>query len=85
MHSSGDLLADRRYSWALGAMGDRDHAGACDLLEQVLERTPGWAPALVALGDAHAALGARGAAISAWAQAAREKRRRREKKDAPRE
>jgi predicted TPR repeat methyltransferase len=70
MHSSGDILADRRYSWALGAIGDRDHVGACDLLEQVLERAPGWAPALVALGDCHAALGARGAAIAAWEQAA---------------
>ena len=70
MHSSGDLLADRRYAWALGAAADGDHAGACDLLQQVLERAPSWAPALVALGDAHAALGGRGAAITAWEQAA---------------
>jgi predicted TPR repeat methyltransferase len=66
MHSSGDLLADRRYGWALGACADGDHVGACDLLEQALERAPGWAPALVALGDSRAALHDRAGAIAAW-------------------
>lgn len=69
MHSSGDLLADRRYAWALGASNEGDHAGACDLLEQVLERAPCWAPALVALGDSRAALGDNARAIMAWQQA----------------
>lgn len=66
MHSSGDLLADRRYEWALGACADGDHVGACDLLEQTLERVPDWAPALVALGDSRAALQDLAAAIAAW-------------------
>jgi predicted TPR repeat methyltransferase len=70
MHSSGDILADRRFAWALGAAGEGDHAGARDLLEQTLERAPGWAPALLALGDSLQALGESAQAAQAWARAA---------------
>jgi predicted TPR repeat methyltransferase len=64
--SSGDLLADRRYAYAVAAAKDGDHEAAADLLEQTLEIVPGWPPALLALGDARLALGAPEAAILAW-------------------
>jgi predicted TPR repeat methyltransferase len=67
--SSGDLLADRRYAYAMSAAKDGDHEAAADLLEQTLEIVPNWPPALLALGDAHLALGASDAAILAWQKA----------------
>jgi len=70
MHSSGDILADRRFAWAQAAAAEGDHAGARDLLEQTLERAPGWAPALLALGDSLAALGEDELAARAWTRAA---------------
>ena len=69
MLSSGDLLADRRYAYAMAAAKEGDHEAAADLLEQTLEIVPLWPPALLALGDARLALGAPDAAIAAWQQA----------------
>jgi len=35
--SSGDLIADRRYQWALDLVARGDLAGAADLLAQTTE------------------------------------------------
>ncbi len=55
--SSGDLSADRRYQWALGALEGRDFEAARDLFAQTLELAPDWAPAWFGLGQAQEALG----------------------------
>lgn len=65
--SSGDLIADRRYGWAVGLLEDGDAAAAADLFAQVLAIVPDWLPALSGLADAAAAAGdtdAAGAALS---------------------
>ncbi len=69
LRTSGHLAADRRYDYARGAAAEGDHAAAADLLEQTLEIAPTWAPAWFALGEAREALGARDAAVQAFAQA----------------
>ncbi len=68
--SSGDLIADRRYAWAMGAFAERDFEAAADLLAQTIEAAPRWAPAHAALGDALAKMGKNAAAAQAYAQAA---------------
>ncbi len=68
--TSGDLLADRRYAWAMAAADSGDHAGAADLLTQTLERTPDWTPARVALGDSLRKLGDHIGAAAAFQHAA---------------
>ena len=67
--TSGDLLADRRYAYAMAAAKDGDHEAAADLLTQALEIVPAWAPAWLALGDSQLALGGKEAAIGAWQKA----------------
>ena len=70
LHSSGDLLADRRYAWAEAALAEGDAAAAADLAEQVLELAPRYAPAWFLLGRAREALpgeAAGRAAINAYA------------------
>jgi len=68
--SSGDLIADRRYAWAMGAFAERDFEAAADLLAQTIEAAPWWAPAHAALGDALAKMGRNAEAAEAYAQAA---------------
>lgn len=67
--SSGDLSADRRYAWGAASLRAGDAAAAAELFEQALEKTPGWAAAWFALGEAREATGARGAADAAYARA----------------
>ena len=67
--SSGDLLADRRYDYAMAAKADGDPAAAADLLVQALEIAPRWAAGWFALGEAEAAQGKAGAAVAAFQQA----------------
>lgn len=55
-HSSGDLLADRRYAWAEACLREGDGPAAADLAGQVLELAPRYAPAWVLLGRAREAL-----------------------------
>lgn len=55
-HSSGDLLADRRYAYAEALLGEGDAAGAAELAEQALERAPDYAPGWFLLGLARARL-----------------------------
>ena len=60
-HSSGDILADRRYRYAEACLADGDWSGAADLAEQALEIAPRYAPAWILLGRAREAMfGARG-------------------------
>jgi predicted TPR repeat methyltransferase len=64
--SSGDLLADRRYHYAMGlvARGERD--AAIDLLAQALALAPRFASAWFALGDLLAQTSDRAGATTAF-------------------
>jgi predicted TPR repeat methyltransferase len=64
--SSGDLIADRRYRWALAYLARGDRAGAAEILEQVLEAAPAFAAAWFALGGLREAEGDRERAIAAF-------------------
>lgn len=55
-HSSGDLLADRRYVYAEACLAEGDAAGAAEMAEQVIERVPRYAPAWLLLGRARECL-----------------------------
>jgi predicted TPR repeat methyltransferase len=67
--SSGDLIADRRYQWAIehAARGDLD--AATEVLEQTLELAPRFATAWFALGAIRDRLGDRDGAVDAFARA----------------
>ena len=67
--SSGDLIADRRYKWALDHAARGDLAGAADILTQTVELAPGFATAWFALGAIRDNLGDRDGAIAAWRKA----------------
>lgn len=64
--SSGDLLADRRYAWALGLMEEGDFTAAADLLAEVTALAPQWPAGWLALGRAREAEGDRPAAVAAF-------------------
>ena len=67
--SSGDLIADRRYKWALDHAARGDFAGAADILAQTVEQVPGFATAWFALGAIRDRLGDRPGAIAAFDKA----------------
>ena len=67
--SSGDLIADRRYKWAIDLAGRGDLAGAADILVQTVELAPAFATAWFALGTIRDALGDRAAAVAAFERA----------------
>jgi predicted TPR repeat methyltransferase len=67
--SSGDLVADRRYQWALDYLQRGDAAAAADILVQVLETAPGFATAWFALASIRETIGDRDGAIAAFAAA----------------
>jgi predicted TPR repeat methyltransferase len=67
--SSGDLIADRRYQWALEQAVRGDHAAAADILAQTLATAPRFAAAWFALGEARERLGDRPGAMAAFAKA----------------
>src|SRR5262249_18163102 len=69
--SSGDLLADRRYGFAMDLAARGDRQGAVHLLSQTLEMTPDFASAWFALGDLREQLGDRPGAIAAFRSAQR--------------
>src|SRR6202011_3314186 len=64
--SSGDLIADRRYGWAIAYLARGDRAGAAEILGQVLETAPAFAGAWFALGAIREAEGDRERAIAAF-------------------
>jgi predicted TPR repeat methyltransferase len=67
--SSGDLVADRRYQWALDYLQRGDTAAAADILAQVVATVPGFATAWFALASIREAIGDRDGAIAAFAAA----------------
>jgi predicted TPR repeat methyltransferase len=67
--SSGDLIADRRYKWALDHAARGDFAGAAEILEQTVELAPRFATAWFALGAIRDQLGERSKAVAAFEQA----------------
>jgi predicted TPR repeat methyltransferase len=67
--SSGDLIADRRYKWALDQAAAGDFAAAADILTQTVELAPGFATAWFALGAIRDRLGDRSAAVAAFEKA----------------
>ncbi len=69
MRSSGDLLADRRYGFALALAERGDREGAADLLAQAVEIAPQFASAWFALGELREALGDSAGARAAFARA----------------
>ena len=64
--SSGDLIADRRYKWALDHAARGDFTGATEILEQTVELAPRFATAWFALGAIRDQLGERGKAVAAF-------------------
>ncbi|MGL4812675.1 MAG: methyltransferase domain-containing protein [Beijerinckiaceae bacterium] len=68
--TSGDLLADRRFDYAQAEAREGNHAAAADLLQQVIELTPHWAPAWFALGDAQAEMGTHDDAVRSFTRCA---------------
>ncbi len=67
--SSGDLIADRRYKWALDHAARGDFPGAADILAQTVALAPGFATAWFALGAIRDRLGDSEGAIAAFERA----------------
>src|ERR1700722_18244863 len=67
--SSGDLIADRRYKWALDHAAQGDLSGAADILTQTVELAPRFATAWFALGAIRDQLGDRDGAVAAFEHA----------------
>jgi predicted TPR repeat methyltransferase len=63
--SSGDVVADRRYQWALDFLTRGDAEAAADILRQVVETVPRFATAWFALATIRDAMGDRDGAIAA--------------------
>lgn len=68
--SSGDLLADRRYDYAMAARREGDLTASADLITQALEIAPGWAAGWFALGEVERDRGHAEAAVIAFRAAA---------------
>jgi predicted TPR repeat methyltransferase len=64
--SSGDLIADRRFRWALDLAARGEVAGAADVLTQTVALAPTFAAAWAALGALRDQLGDRSGAIAAF-------------------
>src|SRR5215813_4849759 len=67
--SSGDLVADRRYRWAIDHARRGDFLAAADILVQTVELVPGFATAWFALGAIRDRLGDRAGAVAAFSAA----------------
>ncbi len=67
--SSGDVIADRRYQWALDLAARGDLSGAADLLTQTVELAPGFAAAWFTLGEVREKCGDRAGAVAAFTRA----------------
>ncbi|MDQ0392580.1 class I SAM-dependent DNA methyltransferase [Labrys monachus] len=64
--SSGDIIADRRFAYAMSYKAEGDLQAAAELVEQALASVPGWATGWFALGDLLESAGRREAAIAAY-------------------
>ena len=64
--TSGDLIADRRASYADMLFETGDQAAAADLMRQALEIVPEWPAGLFRLGEMEAAAGQGDAAAETW-------------------
>jgi predicted TPR repeat methyltransferase len=64
--SSGDLIADRRYKWAIDHAQRGDLAGAAEILAQTVELAPAFATAWFALAAIRDVLGDRPGAVAAF-------------------
>jgi predicted TPR repeat methyltransferase len=64
--ASGDLIAERRFTYAKAAAKEGDWSAAAELFEQALELAPHWAAAWFALGEAREKLGDFEAAAQAF-------------------
>ncbi len=69
--SSGDLVADRRASYAAALAQEADFAAAAELIEQALELVPSWPAGWCLLGDYRLEAGDSGGAIAAYRELAR--------------
>jgi predicted TPR repeat methyltransferase len=67
--SSGDLIADRRYQWALDQAARGDLSAAADILVQTVAIVPRFATAWFALGAIRDRLGDREGAVAAFGEA----------------
>jgi len=67
--SSGDLIADRRYKWALDQAARGDFVAAADILAQTVALAPSFATAWFALGAIRDRLDDRAGAIAAFENA----------------
>jgi predicted TPR repeat methyltransferase len=67
--SSGDILADRRYHWALDYLERGNTAGAAEILMQAVAMAPGFATAWFALAFVREQMGDREGAIAAFSAA----------------
>lgn len=65
-YSSGNLVADRRASYAAALADDFAYADAAELMQQALELVPEWAAGWSLLGDYRQKAGDTGGAIAAW-------------------
>lgn len=68
-HSSGDLIADRRFEFARDLQLKGDLPAAADLLEQAIELAPNFTSAWFTLGQIRHQLQERDKAIAAFAKA----------------
>ena len=69
--SSGDLVADRRASYAAALAQEAEHSAAAELMEQALELVTGWAAGWCLLGDYRLEAGDCAGAITAYRELAR--------------
>ncbi|OEO31969.1 hypothetical protein VW23_013785 [Devosia insulae DS-56] len=67
-YSSGDLVADRRASYAAALAAERAFAEAADLMAQALEMVPQWVAGWNLLGGYREAAGDIAGAVAAWTQ-----------------
>jgi predicted TPR repeat methyltransferase len=67
-YSSGDLVADRRASYAAALAAERAFAEAADLMVQALEMVPQWVAGWNLLGGYREAAGDIAGAVAAWTQ-----------------
>jgi predicted TPR repeat methyltransferase len=65
-HSSGDLLADRRASYAAALADGGDYAAGADLMQQALHLAPSWSAGWSLLGEYAERAGNLELAIAAW-------------------